>query len=111
MLLIASFVLWHVLGLGRKTLHLLENGDSDDLHEAVMDAFPSLKNASGYELLRLDENFRRVLEVIPSPPNGYNAEFLKESVHHAKIYIRPMQRNLPLEKLPPDMVSKTKQKF
>ena len=41
-----------------KTSHLLENGDSDDLQEAVMDAFPSLKIAGGYELLQLDENFR-----------------------------------------------------
>ena len=65
----------------------MENWGSDGLHEAVMDGFSSLKNAGGYELLRLDENFRRVLEVIHSPPNGYNAEFLKESVHHAKIYI------------------------
>ena len=86
MLLIASFVLWHVLGLGRKTLHLLEYGDSDDLHDAFMDAFPSLKNAGGYELLRLDENFRRVLEVIPSSPNGYNAEFLRECTSRKNLY-------------------------
>ena len=46
-----------MLVFGKKTWHFLENGDSVDLHEADMDAFPPLESAGGYELLRLDENF------------------------------------------------------
>jgi len=80
--------------LGKKTLHLDENGNNENLHESIISAFPALAFAGGYELLRIDENNRRVLEIIPLPPCGYTAEFLKECVYQAKIYIRPVQRNL-----------------
>lgn len=71
-----------------------------------MAAFPALAFAGGYELLRIDENCRRMLEIIPSPPSGYTAEFLKECVHHAKIYIRPVQRDLSDEVMQPfDLVT------
>lgn len=83
--------------MGKKTLHLVENGSCENLHESIISAFPALTFAGGYELLRIDENYRRMLEIIPSPPSGYTAEFLKECVHHAKIYIRPVQRSLSEE--------------
>lgn len=88
-------IIFFFKGLGKKTLSVFEYGDSEDLHDSITEAFPQVTDAGGYELLRISEGTRRVLEVIPQPPSGYTAEYLKECVHQAKIYIRPMQRDLP----------------
>ena len=37
------------------------------------------------------------LDIIASPESGYTVSYLRAVVHHAKIYIRPMQKNLSLE--------------
>ena len=60
-----------------------------------MDAFPQLKDTGGYKLLRVSEDNHRTLETIPATPYGYSAEYLKECVHQAKIYVRQIQKNLP----------------
>lgn len=91
-------------GLGKKTL-AVDHGDTEDLHRSIIDAFPQLSDAGGYELLRLSEVNRRTLELIPVPPSGYSAEYLKECVHQAKVYIRPIQRNLCEDELPSVEVS------
>lgn len=43
-------------GLGKKSLSLFEFGDSTDFHTEVIEAFPKLKDAGGYELLHEDGN-------------------------------------------------------
>ena len=48
----------------------------------------------GYELLKASQS--RILEVIPSPADGYTASFLKDVVGQGRIYIRPIQRGLSL---------------
>ena len=58
-----------------------------------MDNFPQLKEAGGYELLRVGTRSRN-LELIPIPPGGYTAQYLKEVVQQAKVYIRPIQADL-----------------
>ena len=53
-----------------------EFGDADNLDHELVTAFPKLKDCGGYELLRVvDKN--RLLEVIPVPPDGYTAKYLK----------------------------------
>ena len=86
-------------GLGKKTLAVYY-GDTEDLHKSIIDAFPQLSDAGGYELLRLSEVNRRSLELIPVPPSGYSAEYHKECVHQAMVYVRPIQRNLCEDELP-----------
>ena len=86
-------------GLGKKTLAVY-HGDTEDLHKSIIHAFPQLSDAGGYELLRLSEVNRRTLELIPVPPSGYSAEYLKECVHQAKVYVRPIQRDLCEDELP-----------
>ena len=39
----------------------------------------------------------RLLEVIPVPPDGYTAKYLKAVVLQARVYIRPIQRDLSTE--------------
>ena len=85
-------------GLGKKTLSLFEYGDSTDVDEEMLEAFPSLKDAGRYELLRSAPG--RSLEIIPRPADGYTASYLKDVVQQAKIYVRPIQRNLSLQPKP-----------
>ena len=59
--------------------------------------FPKLVEAGGFELLRVSEGGGKVLQEIASPKNGYTVPYLRGVVHHAVIYIRPMQKNLSLE--------------
>ena len=87
-----------LLGLGKKNVSLLEDGDSEDICWELMDAFPKLKDAGGYELLRVVDRGRS-LEVIPLPEDGYTVPYLKDVVQQAKIYIRPIQRDLSLTQL------------
>ena len=68
-----------------------------EFHEDILDAFPKLSEGGGYELLRTAEGNNKLLDVIPVPPGGYTASFLKDIVMQAKVYIRPIQKDLFLE--------------
>lgn len=70
--------------------------DYDDVHYYIVEAFPKLKEAGGYELLRASNG--RVLELIPVPPDGYSVSYLKDVMQQAKIYIRPIQKCLDVDK-------------
>lgn len=87
-------------GLGRKQLALFETDDGCDVHSEIMNAFPRLKDGGGYELLRIGESGQRVLHVIPPLPEGYTVSYLKEVVRNAKIYVRPLQKDLSLNPEP-----------
>ena len=89
-------------GLGRKQLTMFGFGDSSDFHSEIMNAFPDLKEGGGYELLRVGDSGgqRNTLQLIPSPPEGYTVNYVKEVVHQAKVYIRPVQQNLSLQPKP-----------
>ena len=72
-----------------------EYGDSSDFHDTIIEIFPPIADAGGYELLWVSGPGRS-LEVIPFPADGYTAAYLKDIVRQAKIYIRPIQKNLPM---------------
>ena len=52
-------------------------------------------DAEGYELLRASNG--RVLEVIPTPPGGYSASYLKDVMQQGKIYVRLIQKCLSID--------------
>ena len=83
-------------GLGGKSLSFMETSDAEMLHEDLLDAFPKLRTGGGYELLRANERNTRCLDVIPPPPGGYTVEYLKGVAGQAKVYIRPLQKDLDL---------------
>ena len=64
-----------LIGLGMKTISFFQHGDSDDVHFGIIEEFPQLKEAGGYELLRANQS--RVLDVIPPPADGYTVSYLK----------------------------------
>ena len=91
-------------GLGKKKLIIFEDGDCDDVHDSILEAFPKLKNGGGYELLRTSEH-GRALEIIPSPPQGFTVAYLKDVCQQAKIYVRSLQQDLSLLPIPSNVVS------
>ena len=58
--------------------------------------FPKLKEGGGYELLKCLPNSRS-LEQLQVPNGGHSPESLRRPVGRARIYIRPLQRDLPLD--------------
>jgi hypothetical protein len=58
-------------------------------------AFPPLKDAGGIELLRTSGPYSKSLIVIESKHIN-NVAKLKEFVDQAKVYVRPLQVDLPL---------------
>ena len=81
-------------GLGHRKISLWEHGESNELHHELMEIFPQLRDAGGYELLRTAEHSTKDLQVIPPPTGGYTVSFLKAVVAQAKVYIRPLQKDL-----------------
>ena len=78
-----------------RNISLFQHGDNDDLHCSLIEVFPRLKEGGGYELLKANQS--RMLEVIPSPSEGYTVSYLKDVVGQGRIYVRPIQRDLSLE--------------
>ena len=66
------------------------------MHTEIMPAFPRLQEGGEYELMRVAESDQRLLQLIPSPSDGYSAMYLKEVLRQAKVYIRPVQKDLSL---------------
>lgn len=81
-------------GLGPKKLCLLEYGSTSEFKQEILEAFPKLRLGGGYELLRTATKNNRIISVIPRPPGGYTADYVKNIVCQAKVYIRPIQQDL-----------------
>ena len=80
----------------RKQLTLFEGDRSIEVHTEIMQASPQLHEGGWYELMRISESGQRVLQVIPSRSDGYSVTCLKQVLHQAKVYIRPVQKSLSL---------------
>ena len=80
-------------GLGEKRFALFLYGGADELHDELIEQYPKLADAGGYELLRLEN---KEMNPIPIPPEGYSVEYLKGIIHTACVYIRPLQKCLKL---------------
>ncbi len=84
-------------GLGEKRIQFPLDSDARDIQFELSSHFPKLMDAGGHELLRAREGGGKLLIPIVTPKAGYSVNYLKSVVHNAKIYIRPLQRNLSLE--------------
>ena len=83
------------VGLGKKSISLYLDADSVEFNQRILETFPKLRDAGGYEFLRVGPKVGE-LEVIP---NCYTPGVLKEVVLQAKTYIRPIQKDLSLHPL------------
>ena len=91
-------------GLGLKKLTFFEDIDNESFHQELLEAFPNLSEAGGFELLRTSERSNKFLDVIPLPSSGYSIQYLKSIAAQAKIYIRPIQQDLKVEVIQEDGV-------
>ncbi|XP_028407185.1 uncharacterized protein LOC114529572 [Dendronephthya gigantea] len=84
-------------GLGRKKLCLPSKADHSKLEEKLLEVYPKLSEAGGFQILRTgSRGHSSSLTVIQPPPTGYSVPFLRDSsgLGQALAYIRPLQRNL-----------------
>ena len=58
-----------------------------------------------YDLLRTAEGNNKKLSLIPLPSGGYNVTYVKSIASQAKVYIRPLQKDLSMSILTSDVVS------
>ena len=82
-------------GLGEKKILFRLDGTWNHIRDTVIQAFPPLKDAGGIELLRTSGPYSKSLMVIESKHIN-NVAKLKEFVDQAKVYVRPLQVDLPL---------------
>ena len=72
------------------------HGDAEDINHEFNRNYPKLAEGGGYELLRCSNKGGRELVLIDMPVTGYTPQYLKSVVSSAKIYIRPLQKDLDL---------------
>ena len=87
---------FQLAGLGEKRVTLnAYYSEMEDIYEELMFQFQKLRNGGGglnyCVFQRVQGNCCR------SPESGYTVSYLRAVVHHAKIYIRPMQIRLCTE--------------
>ena len=80
-------------GLGEQRVNTGLRASAGQLHEKLLSVFPKLDGAGGYELLRCLPNSRSLAK-LQTPQGGHTPESLKRDVGQARIYIRPLQRDL-----------------
>jgi hypothetical protein len=81
-------------GLGEKKFSVMEHGRPSELQYEFFREYPKLEDGGGFELLRASDTGGKDLVPIDIPHQGYSVEYLQAIVKTAKIYIRPLQRNL-----------------
>ncbi len=91
-------------GLGPKKIPFFVDGEAFDFHDELLLGFPKLAKGGGYELLRTLPSNSREFFVIPPDGAGYTVKYLKPIVNQAKVFVRPMQKDLDLTPMRPNKV-------
>ena len=81
-------------GLGEKKLLFPCNGNAAQVQEVIIDAFPALQTAGGYEVLRTADGRSKALICIPTPVSRISVAFLKSVLGQAKGFLRPLQKDI-----------------
>ena len=83
-------------GLVEQNITFTKNGNSDHVHQKIMEAFPVLAERGGYEILRAGQRCTAINGHC-HPPDGYTVTYLKSTINSAKGYVRPLQRDIVLK--------------
>ena len=83
-------------GLGERKIEFSKYGNGAQVHETIVGTFAQLGEL-GYEVLRCGEGRTKSLLRIPMPSSGFSVEFLKSALGQAKGYLRPLQRDIPMQ--------------
>ena len=84
-------------GLGEKIFKVNVASTAQEFRDQLQQEYPKLMDGGGFELLRIMEGGGKGLEDIQMPEAGYTPEYLKAVIHHAKIFVRPLQKNLDVQ--------------
>ena len=84
-----------VMGLSNVLVMFNMSGDSFHIHEEILKAFPALKDCGGYNLLRQSKGSSLIC--IEPPHGGYTVKFLSDVMNRAKLFVRPLQRDIDQE--------------
>ena len=85
---------WMGLGLSELVFH--NDGNAEHIHNIILDKFPVLESCGGYTLLRIRENSHSMVE-IEGPEHRPTVPYLKYILQQAKLYIRPLQKDITEE--------------
>ena len=88
-------------GLDERTICFAKGGNSEHVHQKILEAFPMLSVVGGYQILRTGERGNRELLLIDIPPGGYTVSYLKSTIASAKGYIRPFQKDIVINEIIP----------
>ena len=88
-------------GLDERTICFTKGGNSEHVHQKILEAFPMLSVVGGYQILRTGERGNRELLLIDIPPGGYTVSYLKSTIASAKGYIRPFQKDIVINEIIP----------
>jgi hypothetical protein len=80
-----------------KETHVIFYGNSSHVHRIILDAIPLLTNCGGYSLFRTAECSKELIE-IENADGGMSVSFLRDILSQAKLYVRPLQFSILLEK-------------
>lgn len=83
------------IGLGEKVISLQSTASATDLHSRIIQAFPPLASCGGYALLRCLGS-TKTLEMLEPPSGGHTPISLSGVVGQSRVYIRPLQQDIPL---------------
>lgn len=86
-------------GLGEKKISCSLEATAEELHRALLEAYPRLRSGGSYEFLKIDERSRKSFSVVPPPAGGYTPHYLKAIFLQAKIFVRPLQKTLDVSPL------------
>lgn len=82
-------------GLGEKKIALPVDGEFPRLHALLVDSFPRLSDAGGFELMYTEPG-KRDLHLIPTGPQGNTVAYISQFIGQGRVYIRPIQCNIDI---------------
>lgn len=83
------------MGLGEKELTLPNGASAEELHALLLTSYPQLSSSGGYSFLRCMGKTKN-LKVLEPPPGGHTPLSLSAMVGQSKVYVRPLQCDIPL---------------
>ena len=81
------------MGLGFKEIKFDTDGGALHIHSAIISAYPELDFCGGYCLMRLGSGSSDLVTIEP-PRGGLNVRYLRDILKSAKLFIRPLQRDI-----------------
>ena len=82
-------------GLGEKKIALPVEGTFPRLHAVLVDNFPKLSDAGGFELMYAEPG-KRELHLIPTGPHGNTVSYIAQFIGQGRVYIRPIQCDIDI---------------